>query len=344
MFVLNSDITIGPYKRVKPHQVKIDKSMFTYVDKAVIKLPITARIVQAGEVITKSMETAKAFAEGDKVLIKLGYNGVLKTEFDGFISRVNFTSPLEVECEGYSYQLRKRTYLKTFKNVELVEVLRYLVAGTDIVLDEANIPAFKIDKLVLQNHSGTEALDLIKKIGSQDGIQVIQIFFTGYMLYAGLQYLKTKADVKYRLGWNVIKDNNLKQRQAKNAEVTVHYIGEKKDGSNVKVAIKNKTQTAVIKTNGQAGISGEEKVIKTHSVTDESSLTQMAEKFHSKMTYDGYEGKITAFGVPYCEPGYRAVLDDQKYVERSGNYIVESTEVTYGTSGFRRIVGIGAKL
>jgi hypothetical protein len=343
MFVLNSDITIGTYKRVKPHEVKITKSMFEYVDKAILKLPITARIKQAGEIVTETIETAKAFNEGDKVIIQLGYNGSLKTEFEGYISRVNFTSPLEVECEGYSYQLRKKTYLHTFKSVELLQVLKYLVSGTDIKLDEKLIPSFKIEKLVLQNHSGTEALEMIKKISDN----TIRLFFTGNLLYAGLQYLKPKADVKYKMGWNVIKDGNLKLRQAKNQDVIVHYIGEKKDGTKVKVKVGNHVRTAsanVAVASGAAGTTGETKVIKTHAVIDESSLKQMANAKLTSLSYDGYEGKITAFGIPYCEPGYRAVLNDEKYPERSGNYIVESMEVLYGMRGFRRTVGIGAKL
>jgi hypothetical protein len=163
MFVLNSDITLGSFKAVKPVSVKIEKSMLQYTDKAVITLPITARIKTPDTSVSETLETAKAFSEGDAVTIRLGYNGSLKTEFEGFVSRVNFTSPVEIECEGYSYQLRKRTYQKTFVKASLLAVLKFLVAGTDIKLDEAQIPAFVIDKLVLQKHSGTEALEAIKK-------------------------------------------------------------------------------------------------------------------------------------------------------------------------------------
>jgi len=54
----------------------------------------------------------------------------------------------------------------------------------------------------------------------------------------------------------------------------------------------------------------------------------------------GYE----AFGQPYCEPGYKAILIDDKYKERGGNYLVTSTEVVYGMNGFRRTVKIGNQL
>ncbi|RYZ18313.1 MAG: hypothetical protein EOO10_25915, partial [Chitinophagaceae bacterium] len=256
------------FKEVKPIEVKINRSLFEYVDKAVIKLPISARLKQKDQT-TVTVETAKQIEEGMAVSIALGYNGSLKAEFLGFVSRVNPVSPCEIECEGYSYQLRKKTYLKTFVKAQLLDVLKFLIVGTDIVLDESFIPKFQIEKLVLQKHSGTEALELIKKISDN----TIRIFFHGKTLYAGLQFLRTFYDVKYRLGWNVIKDNNLKLRQAKNQDVTVHYIGEKKDGTKVKVKVNGKTRTKanVITSNASSGSTGEEKIIKTHAVVDESS-------------------------------------------------------------------------
>jgi len=329
MFVLNSHITIGKFTSVKPVEVKLNRSLFDYVQRAVIKLPITARIKRAGEVITESAETAKQITEGDMVSIDLGYNGNLKTEFTGFVSRVNFTSPVEVECEGYSYQLRQKTVLKTFVKAQVLDVLKFLITGTDITLDEKSIPKFVIEKVVFQKHSGIEALEIIKKVSDN----TIRIFFIGKVLHASLQYTKALYDVKYRIGWNTIKDNNLKLRQAKNQNVTINYIGEKKDGSKTKVV-------ANVKANG----AGETKVIKTHAVTDGASLQQMATAKLKQLSYDGYEGKITAFLDPFCEPGCRVLLEDLKYPERSGNYICESIEVIYGTGGARRILGIGAKL
>jgi hypothetical protein len=343
-FALCSDITIGNYKRVKPHEVKIAKSIFDYVDKATIKLPITSRIVRSGEVITASAESPKIFSEGDKVLIQLGYNGQLKKEFEGFVSRVNFKTPVELECEGYSYQLRQNNYLKTFYKTDLSTIMKFLVADTDIVL-KTNLDkkkGFIIDKLQFDNNSGTECLEKIKK----ESAGLIKFFFTGNELWYGLQYDQVKADVKYLLGWNVIKDDSLKLRQANNQDVTVNFIGEKKDGTKVKVIVngKKRTKDNVLKTSGSAGKTGETIIIKTHSIVDKNALDLMAAAKHRQLTYDGYEGKITAFGAPYCEPGYAAVITDNKYNERSGRYITESVEVSYGMQGFRRVVGIGAKL
>jgi hypothetical protein len=324
MFNLNSGIQIGKYKKVKPIEVKITKSIFEYVDKCMIKLPITARIKREGEVITESAETAKQFEEGDKVAVSLGYNGKLVKEFEGFISRVNFTSPVEVECEGYSYQLRKKTYTGTYTAIELKKILEIIIEETDIKL-HPNIESFKIDKLIMNGRTGTDILESIKGISGQ----LVRFHFDGNILWGGLAFLDKKKDVKYKLGWNVIKDNNLKLHQKKLANVTINWVGQKQDGSKVHV---------------KAGKGGVIKTKTSHHITDEATLQKLADTEKSKLEYDGYEGKITAFGLPYCEHGDVAVLIDEKYKERGGRYIIDNVEATYSTSGFRRVIGIGHKV
>ncbi len=325
MFALCSQISIGKYDSVKPHEVKITKSIFEYMDKATIKVPLTARIRQAGKTVTATTETAKLINEGDPVTISLGYNGSLKTEFIGFVARLNFTSPLEIECEGFSYQLRKKQMKGTLVKTSLLAILKKLIEGTDIILDEKNIPNFPIDKMIMEKKTGTEVLEQIRKTSGN----LIRFTFSGNVLWGGLTYLKNKGDVKYRLGWNVIKDGNLKKREAKNNEITVTWTGKTKDGKKVKAT---------------AGKKGLVQVKTSHTITDKNALKQLADADNKKQSYDGYEGKITAYGSPYCAAGYRCILDDPKYPERGGNYVVQTVEVTYGMRGFRRSIGLGAKL
>ena len=86
MFVLGSYITIGKYY-MKPHDVRVQKSIYEYVDKATIKLPISARLININRTtessIIKTVQTAQQFQQGDFVSIKLAYNGSLNTEFEG---------------------------------------------------------------------------------------------------------------------------------------------------------------------------------------------------------------------------------------------------------------------
>lgn len=335
-FELSSNNTIGPYKQVKVNEVKVTKSMTDFVDKCVIKIPITARVVQKGLVVTESAETARLIEEGMSVNIKLGYNGVLKEEFDGFVARVNPVTPTEIECEGWSYKLRNRTILKTFKKTELLDIMKYLVAGTGIELETTLIPKFLIDKVVFDNCNGCEALSIIRKISHE----TVLFFFNGKKLAAVVKPFVFKPSVKYRIGWNVIKDNSLKLRQAKNQNVIIKVLGIKRDGTTEEIISGKHKVVASTKV----GSFGETKVIKTQNITDKSALKKIGEAALAKLQYDGYEGKITAYLEPYCEPGYKAILEDLRYPERGGNYLVESTEVTYGANGGRRIVQIGLKV
>ncbi len=67
------------------------------------------------------------------------------------------------------------------------------------------------------------------------------------------------------------------------------------------------------------------------------------EKQYSK-NYSGYEGTITAFLQPFCQPGYLASISNSSYKERNGRYLVLSTKVTFGTRGATREIGLGPLL
>lgn len=324
MFVLTSDITIGAFKNVKPIQVTVSRSIYDYVDNCKIQIPITSRIIRSGEVVTQATDTAKLFKEGDKAVVKLGYNGILNTEFEGFICRVNLSTPIELEFEGYSYQLRNKTLSGVLVSTTLKKILQTIIAGTDIVL-ASNIPDFRIDKIVLNGKNGCDVLESIKGTSKQ----LIKFYFDKNVLHANLQFVEPKYAVKFRLGYNVIKDNNLKLREAKNQTVKVNWVGQGRSGTKVNVS---------------TGSGGNVKTRVTHMVSDKKSLQQLADAEHKSLSYDGYEGKITAFGVPFIEPGCKVVLEDVRYKERSGNYIASDIKVKYARNGFRRTIGIGHKL
>lgn len=46
------------------------------------------------------------FKVGQRINIKLGYNGVLKNMFDGYITGYNSDSTLEIQCENMAYKLK----------------------------------------------------------------------------------------------------------------------------------------------------------------------------------------------------------------------------------------------
>ena len=335
-FTLNSIINIGTYQFKGVHEVKINKSIYHMNETCLLKLPTTFRLRKYDKLSTVSVNTALEFQEGDKVKVTLGYNGNYKTEFEGFVRRLDFSTPCEIECEGYVYQLRKKKMTpKTFVNVDFKEIIKYIIHGTDIVLSPAmKNESLMVNKFAIMTDTGAEVLQQLNK--HLTGI--LNITFHGKELFMGASYLDVNGankgqileTVKYKMGWNVIKDNGLRLRIPPVDQVNIKITGVKTDGTKVKANSNNRSENI--------------KQIKTHSVTDQSSLDYLAKLHQHKETYTGYEGKITGFGIPFCEHGWRLELTDPKYLERDGVYLTDSVEIIFGLKGFRRIVGLGIKI
>jgi hypothetical protein len=323
MYNLSSKIVVGKYK-FKVHEVRIKKSLHSYMDTAVIKIPTSARLKQSDGNVTESMPTAKYFAVGDKVVIDLGYDGNLKNEFTGFVSRINFTTPLEIECEGYGWQLRQKSFKGSFKSITVKELLEKLIVGTDIVLDkEMDKFEIPISNFTIPEQPILGILDYLKEHC------MCSIFFKNNVLFCGLSYQKKGNTVKHTLGYNVIKDGNLKERKASEVNVQVNISSEKSDGTKAKIS---------------SGAAGGKVINKRTIVTDEAVLKVMADKKLATYSFDGYEGKITTFLIPYSEPLDESELKDNRYAERGGRYVIDAIELIYNRSGGRRICDLGIKI
>lgn len=328
----NSKITIGRFKPFAGvHEVVIKKSLRSYLDTAMVKIPATSRLKQSGQAQSQSVDTAKLFKRGDRIKIELGYDGVLKTEFEGFVSRVNMTTPCEIECEGFAYLLREKTINKVWKNTTVKAVLSEIIAGTGIVLGDVDEVVLSVFSLIKEN--GFKSLEVLQKACGQ----ACNIWFEGNLLHAGLKYYhfteknkEGKPDVVYKIGWNVVRDSQMKERVAGDNRVEIEFYHAKKDGK---------------KTTALAGVPNSNyQRKKLQAIADQGTLKKLAGALEASKNYTGFDGSIMAFLRPFCLPGMKAKIIDPRYQERSGNYLVEGTEVKYNRSGARRTVDISFKL
>ena len=71
---------------------------------------ITTEVMEDGIIIEKRNSQAAVgkdtFKTGHRINIKLGYNGVLKNMFDGYITAYNSDSLFELQCENMAYKLK----------------------------------------------------------------------------------------------------------------------------------------------------------------------------------------------------------------------------------------------
>lgn len=104
---MNYYIQIGSYKLGLLQSVEIEKSVDLLTQTAVIVLP--------GVVYNQSLDHEKYIKAGDSVLVKLGYDGELVTEFEGYVQRIDTDDDsLTINCEDSMYLTRKEIKPKVF--------------------------------------------------------------------------------------------------------------------------------------------------------------------------------------------------------------------------------------
>lgn len=317
MFILGSNIQIGDKRFDGVHDVSIKRSIFEIGATATIKVPVTAVLRQQGTAPTH-IEVAQAIKVGDTVDIQLCYNGRYMREFRGYVKLLNLCTPLEIVCEDEFYQTRRRNVTLQGKDT-LAGIL------DKCGLDTAYCASLTIDNFVADNKPVSWVLGKLK---TDYGLSIF--FDIAGKLYAGEPYKVVSEAVKYRLRWNVIKDDDLKYHRADDVKLKIKAVCIYRDGTKVE---------------GKVGPDdGTEKTLYFYDVKDQKELAALAAAELSRYSYDGYSGKITTFLWPFAMPTMVAHIEDPAYKERDGSYYIESTEVQYGRSGARRIVGIGLKV
>lgn len=150
---------------------------------------ITTEIMQDGVVIEKrsSQQTMNdvTFKVGQRVNIKLGYNGILKNMFDGYISAYNSASKFEIQCENMAYKLKLKQAPK-FETQSSVSV-------NDVLGDKYGL----LKDTGYAIHSETKRFDIqIGKVKITDNFTVADVLseWSKYKVYCFLKYDENSPD------------------------------------------------------------------------------------------------------------------------------------------------------
>lgn len=314
--MLRSNIKIGGYTFDRVNDVRIMRSVNSTSAKAVIKVPVTAVIKAKDGSPSAKTETAKAIKVGDPVEIQLGYGRELNKEFAGYVRRINYKTPLEIECEDEYYQTRCKSVTLSGGSTTLKDVL----SACGLTVGQA--AELTIKNFVIDNKPANTVLEKLK---TDYGLNVF--FDLDGKVYAIRAFDLVSKTVKYELRRNVIKDDELKFQKASDVKLQIKGVCYMKDGSKVEATI------------GDDG--GAEKTLYFYDVESQSELKTLAEAELKKYSKDGYDGTIETFLQPYAEPCMVADLADPVYEERNGRYHITAVETTFGMSGARRKVSIG---
>lgn len=146
--------------------------------------------MQDGVVIEKrssySAIDASTFKIGQRVRIRLGYNGMMRTMFDGYITGYNTESCFELKCENMAYKLKLKQAPKFETPASGTSVNDVMEGKYDILKDTG----FKL-------HSETKRFDIqIGKIKITDNFTVADILsaWSRYRIYCFLKYDENSPD------------------------------------------------------------------------------------------------------------------------------------------------------
>jgi hypothetical protein len=309
------DIQIGSYKFGLLESVEIHKSVDTLADTAVIVVP--------GVVYNQSLDIEDKVKTGDPVTVKLGYDDDLEMEFTGYLQRIDTDdSSLTFNCEDGIYLMRKPVRDKEFKNATVKQIVQYCLS--EIGMNELDCTYnITYQKFVIKN---ANAFDVLKKL--QDDTKA-NIYMVGKKLHIHPAYIEKGGDVYYDFARN-IESSDLKYRNKddRKFEITVEGIG-----------IDGKKKTVTVGTTG-----GEKRTVKVYNVMDDAALKQRGMEEMKYLSYDGYEGSVTGWLIPFVEPTWSAHIHDKEYEFKTGSYYVVSVTTTFSESGGVRKVELGRKL
>lgn len=313
MHYLSAYIQIGSkgFKRI--HSVNVKTSRKTLTDTAVIKI---------ANVPTLLSDEKKKIKVGEPITITFGYNDNNNIEFTGYVSEIKPTSPIEIMCEDEMWQLKQQTITKSWENVSLIDVLKYIVPDINVIeCPEISLSSFRLVKV-----TKAKALEMIKETFG------IDIYFRDKKLFAGLAYTeKGLKKVNYHFQKNVpssLFQKGLIFKRKEDVKIKVEAISIQPDN------------TKIIETVGD--LDGETHTLHFFNLTKNELINQANSKIEL-MKYDGYRGQLRAFGLPFVQHGYVAKLKSDVNPDKDGSFFIDSVESEYGPNGIVRMINPGKK-
>jgi hypothetical protein len=262
---------------------------------------------------------------GDKIIVKLGYNGNLKTRFAGFIRTIDSKSPIKITCEDGMFLLKTAEVKKKgYAKVTLKQLITDLLAGTGIAFqlidDDIVLGPYRITK-----NTVAEELNEIK---SEFGLRA---YFRNNgsesKLYVGFTYpLDSRRKEDFIYGQNLISEDFV-YRIAEDVKIKVKAISV--DAKNKRIEVETGDKDGELYT-----------VYKYNVGKDE--LKRFAETELMRFKTTGFKGSFETFGEPFvnkCDIVHIEASDNNK-----GDFLIKKLEVNFGMNGYRQKIEIGQPL
>lgn len=267
-------------------------------------------------------EASNPIKRGDKISVWLGYDDNLQLAFQGYVLRKGFKAPIEIHCEDEMFMLKQKPCVKkAYTNVDIETLLKDQNLPYSIkVLGEQSIGQYRVN---FENIS--ELLAHLKE-------NSIRTFFRiedgNPVLYCGVLFDHGNPMRQvFSTGINIISDSSLDEQRAEDMKIKLKVVSLQPDN-------KKKIKVEV------GDDDGEKRTLHCYGKT-ESEAKAWGEQELERLKRDGLTGSFQTFGWMLLDVldviGIR--IDDR----RMGKYQVAKNTITFGSSGFRQDITLGAR-
>ncbi len=362
------DITVGAWKFDFVTNIEIVSSWDTLTDTCNIEIPRNITFKRDDVELTDFIGGENpVFFRGDPVLVKLGYDGVLKTRFIGRLSEVIPSKPLVLMCEDEMYRL-KQAYIGesiNFENTtlpELIDKIFDVSEGGNLGFfsdSRKRVENISIGKIAISNTTVAKVLDYLrKKLGivsyfrnNFNGDNPSPLFVSGLAYstddkYAvnrdvdsnGITSLVTdnanqtvneESTTIFKFGQNVINDDDLVYNRLNDKSILITGTSKQKDN------------TVITYEAGNAG--GDTEKISYPELTQDQ-LEQFVNERLRRSKYEGFKGSFDAFLEPMVEHGEVVSLTNSDTPEKDGVYLVKEVVTKFGVSGGKQFITLDARV
>lgn len=267
-------------------------------------------------------ETSNPIKRGDKISVWLGYDDNLQLAFTGYVLRKGFKAPIEIFCEDEMFMLKQTPCVKkSYKNVDIQTLLKEQGLPYDIkVLGEQNIGQYRVNfENVAELLAHLKENNIRTFFRLEDGNPVL---YCGVLFDHGNEMRQVFAT---RI--NIISDSSLDEQKAEDVKIKLKVVSLQPDN-------KKKIKVEV------GDPDGEKRTLHCYGKT-EAEAKAWGEQELERLKRDGLTGSFQTFGHVLLD--VLDVIGIKIDGERKGKYQVHKNTITYGSSGFRQDIALGAR-
>jgi len=305
------------YRLAVIEKIEIKESVESLADTATITLPESAW--------NDVLKLENKIKRGTQIIVQLGYDRKLETEFVGYVQKITNDGSLIIHCEDALFLFRKSVPDIVLKPTTVKKIAEYLIKHVDrsfTLKCDYDIP---YEKFTIHQATG---YDVLKKL--QDEIKGNIYFDTETkILHIHPPFVEKGGEAVYSMHLNV-ENSSLEYKESidKQIEVTVESVD-----------INGKVRSVTVGNTG-----GDKVTIKIGHPMSEDAMKKVAESALLKRNFNGYEGSFDTWLVPFVKPSYSILLSDRDYLYKKGNYYVVSVDTTFDENGGKRTITPGIKL